>query len=394
MERGEHLVDSIALGGIVTVRDRLLEKQSQGKKVYRLESGDPSFPVPEHIREAIKKALDEGHTHYTSGAGIKPLREAIHRKLVEENRIPVKDPGHVLVTNGAMNALYIAFHALVQPGDEIIMPDPTWTETADNVTLAGGVPVRARLDCGDGYRYGAEAIEAAVTPRTRAVVINTPHNPTGMVLRREELIPILRLAERHGLWVISDEAYEHVLFDGRKHVSAASLGYERVLSIFSMSKSYAMSGLRLGYLSCNDDRLVERMAKLLRCTINGVNSATQIGAIAALTGPQDATSRMAEEYQVRRDALWEGLQEVRVLHSFRPQGAFYLWARIDEGWEGYAGMRGGRAMTECLIEETGIGSVPGEVFGPAGAGHIRFAFSCPTDQVVAAAAILKRRWAD
>ena len=386
-------MDSIALGGIVTVRDRLLEKQAQGKKVYRLESGDPSFAVPVHVREAIKKALDDGHTHYTSGAGIQPLREAIYRKLVEENRIPVRDPGHVLVTNGAMNALYVAFRAIVQPGDEIIMPDPTWTETADNVALAAGIPIRARLNPRDGYRYEGATIEAAITPRTRAIVINTPHNPTGMVLGQEELIPLLRLAEKHGLWVISDEAYEHVLFDGRKHVSAASLGYGRVLSIFSMSKSYAMSGLRLGYLSCNDDLLIERMAKLLRCTVNGVNSATQVGAIAALTGPQDATMRMAEEYQVRRDTLWEGLKDNKLLHPLRPEGAFYLWARIDESWEGYAGLRGGRAMTECLIEETGIGSVPGEVFGPAGESHIRLAFSCPTDQVVAAAAILKKRWA-
>src|SRR5512144_2618250 len=131
-----HVVDSIPLGGIVTVRDRLLEQQARGHKVYRLESGDPSFSIPENVRDAIKRALEEGHTHYTPGAGIKPLREAVFRKLKEVNRIPVKSPGHVLITNGAMNGLYIAFRALVEPGDEILMPDPTWTETADNVTLA------------------------------------------------------------------------------------------------------------------------------------------------------------------------------------------------------------------------------------------------------------------
>jgi aspartate aminotransferase len=389
MKDQKHVVDSIALGGIVTVRDRLLERQAHGKKVYRLESGDPSFSIPDHVREAIKKALDDGQTHYTAGAGIKPLREIIFKKLQAANRIPVKDPAHVLVTNGAMNGLYIAFGALAHPGEEFIMPDPTWTETADNVRLAGGVPVRVRLNERRDYRYEPEAIEAAVTPRTRAIVINTPHNPTGLIVDRAGLAGILKVAEKHGLWVISDEAYEHVLYDGHQHVSAASLGYDKVLSIFSMSKSYAMSGLRIGYLCCNDDLLIERMAKLLRCTINGVNSATQHGAIAALTGPQEPTCRMCGEYLLRRNALWDGLKDLKALHPFKPQGAFYMWARIDDGWAGYSGKRDGWAMTEYLIDRAGIGSAPGEVFGAAGAGHIRFAFSCSTDQVMEAARILK-----
>jgi aspartate aminotransferase len=390
MMEQKHIVDSIALGGIATVRDRLMEQQNLGKKIYRLESGDPSFSIPDHVRDAIKRALDEGHTHYPPGAGIPALREAIYRKLHAANRIPVKDPAHVLVTSGAMNGLYVAFRALIQSGDEILMSDPTWTETADNVTLAGGRPTRARLNAKNGYRYEPEAIEAALTPRTRAIVINTPHNPTGLIVDREGLAAILQVAEKHGLWVISDEAYEHVLYDGHRHVSAASFGYDKVLSIFSLSKSYAMSGLRIGYLACNDDLLIERMSKLLRCTINGVNSATQYGAIAAITGPQEAPCRMAGEYLLRRNALWDGLKDLKTLHPFKPQGAFYIWASIDENWAGHSGRRDGRAMAEHLIEKAGIGSVPGEVFGPAGAGHIRFAFSCSTDQVLEAAKILKQ----
>jgi aspartate aminotransferase len=167
MQSQRHVVDSIPLGGIVTVRDRLLELQARGKKVYRLESGDPSFQVADHIREAIKRALDEGQTHYTAGTGIKRLREEIYRKVKEANRIPMKDPEHVLVTNGAMNGLYIAFGALVHQGDEVVMPDPTWTETADNVTLAGGVPVRVRLNPLRDYNYEPEAVEDAITPRAR-----------------------------------------------------------------------------------------------------------------------------------------------------------------------------------------------------------------------------------
>lgn len=389
MATTEHICDTIPLGGIVTVRDRLLELQAKGRKVYRLESGDPSFSIPPHVTEAIQKALAQGHTHYTAAAGIKPLREAVFRKLTEVNRVPVKDPEHVLVTNGAMNGLFVAFHALLLPGDEVVMPDPTWTETADIVRLAGGVPVRVRLDPSHGYRYDPAAVEAAITGRTRAIVLNSPHNPTGLVMDRADLEAIVRLAERRGLWVLSDEAYEHVLYDGREHVSAGSLGYEKVLSVFSMSKSYAMSGLRVGYLGCNDALLLERMVKLLRCTINGVNSATQHGAVAALTGPQDAPRQMAAEYQRRRDALYAVLEKVPALVPFKPQGAFYLWARIGQ-WDGVEGRRDGWAMTDFLIDRAGIGSAPGEVFGPAGAGHIRFAFSCSTDQVVDAARVLEQ----
>ncbi len=386
----QHVVDTIPLGGIVTVRDRLLELQAQGRKVFRLESGDPSFAVAPHILDAIAKALADGHTHYTAGAGIKPLREAIFRKLREANGIPVSDPDHVLVTNGAMNALYVAFRALCLPGDEVILPDPTWTETFDNVNLAGGVPIRVRLDPARAYHFDAAAVEAAVTPRTRAIVVNSPHNPTGTVLTRTECEALIEVAQRHGLWVLSDEAYEHVLFDGREHVSLGSLGYDRVISVFSMSKTYAMSGLRIGYVACNDDLLVERMTKLLRCTINGVNSATQYGAVAALEGPMDAVASMVAEYAKRRDILVAALEGLPALELLRPQGAFYLWARIRDAWPGVGGRRDGWAMTEHLIGAAGVGSAPGEVFGPAGAGHIRFAFSCASGQVEQGAKLLRQ----
>lgn len=383
-------IDELPLGGIVSVRDRLLEMQAKGKRILRLESGDPSFDLPVHIREAIEKALRDGHTHYTAGAGIPPLRKAVAEKLARENKIQV-DPQHVLVTNGAMNGLYIAFRAIVaQPGDEVIVPDPTWTETADNVFLAGGVPVRCRLDEAHGYAYRPERIAELITERTRAIVVNSPHNPTGAVVDRRALEGILALAVKHDLVVVSDEAYEHVIFDGLPHESIGSFpgAQDRVLSIFSMSKSFAMSGLRVGYLAARDPKLLERMSKLLRCTINGVNSATQYGAVAALGGPKDVTMEMCRVYQARRDALFAGVSKVRHLKPFKPQGAFYLWARIDDAWPGYEGKKDGWAMTRFLIDTAGIGSAPGEVFGPAGAGHLRFAFSCPTDMVTDAAKAL------
>jgi aspartate aminotransferase len=189
---------------------------------------------------------------------------------------------------------------------------------------------------------------------------------------------LVRVAQAAGVWLFSDEAYEHILFDGARHVSPGTFGYRHVLSSYSMSKSYAMSGLRLGYLVCPSKPLAERIGKLLRCTTNGVNSATQWAATEALNGPQDATRTMVAEYQKRRDLLWQGVCRLPWLEAVKPSGAFYLWARVrDPRWPD------GWALANHLLDH-GIGSAPGEAFGPAGARHIRFAFACATDHIAAA----------
>jgi aspartate aminotransferase len=385
-----NIVDQVSLGAIVQVRDRLLEQQAQGRKVLRLESGDPSFNIPVHAREAMEKALRDGMTHYTASTGIPPLREAIFKKVTTENALKVADADHVVVTNGGMHGLYIIFRALLEPGDEVILPDPMWTEIAENIRLAGGKPVPVRLRPENAYQYDPAEIEAAVTPRTRAIFVNTPHNPIGVVARRETLEAIAGIAERHDLFLISDEAYEHVIFDGQKHISLGALaaGQNRTISVYSLSKTYAMSGLRLGYVVVNQQLLLERMKKLVRCTINGVNSVAQYGAAAAINGPQDFTHSMAEEYQKRRDILFAALEEAPYVQAFKPAGAFYLWARIQPDWPGYGGKKDDWSMTNYLIDTAGIGSSPGSAFGAAGAGHIRFAFSCSTDQVEEAARLL------
>lgn len=385
-----NIVDQVSLGAIVQVRDRLLEQQARGRKVLRLESGDPSFNIPVQAREAMEKALRDGLTHYTASTGIPVLREAIFKKVTTENKLTVPDADHVVVTNGGMHGLYIIFRALLEPGDEVILPDPMWTEIAENIRLAGGKPVPVQLRLENAYQYVPAEIEAAITPRTRAIFINTPHNPIGVVARGETLEAIAGIAERHNLYLVSDEAYEHVIFDGQKHVSLGALaaGKDRTISVFSLSKTYAMSGLRLGYVIVNQQILLERMKKLVRCTINGVNSVAQYGAAAALNGPQDFTHSMAQEYQKRRDILFAALEEAPYVQAFKPGGAFYLWARIQPDWPGYDGKQDDWSMTNYLIDKAGIGSSPGSAFGAAGAGHIRFAFSCSTDQVEEAARML------
>lgn len=385
-----HIVDQVSFGAIVQVRDRLLEQQAQGRKILRLESGDPSFDIPVHVREAMEKALRDGHTHYTASTGIPPLRKAIFQKITSENHLKVPDEDHVAVTNGGMHGLYITFRAILEPGDEVILPDPMWTEIAENIRLGGGKPVPVKLREEQGYHYDPDAIEAAVTPRTRAIFVNTPHNPTGAVLDKGTLERIALLAERHNLWLVSDEAYEHVIYDGVPHVSLGSLpaAQNRTISVFTMSKTYAMSGLRLGYLAIPDPIILERIKKLVRCTINGVNSVTQYGAAAGLSGPQDATRSMALEYQKRRDILFSALEEAPYLQALNPEGAFYLWAKIQPEWPGYENRRDDWSVTNYLIDKAGIGSAPGTAFGAVGEGHVRFAFSCSTGQVDEAAGLL------
>jgi aspartate aminotransferase len=360
--------------------------------VYRLESGDPSFDTPPHVREAIVQALAKGHTHYTASTGIQPLRDAVLAKVRRDNGLPLRHADQVVVTNGGMHALHLTFAALLEPGDEVIIPDPMWTEIAENIRLAGGVPVRCPIDLAKARPYTAADVERLVTPRTKALFLNTPQNPTGLVLPREELLEFVELAARRNLRIISDEAYEHVIFDGRPHVSIGSLpgAEERTISLYSMSKSYAMSGLRIGYIAAPDALFLERVKKLLRCTTNGVNSISQWGAAAALSGPQDAPRAMGAEYQARRDALLRGLAGVGALHPFVPQGSFFLWARIDPSWAGYQGARDDEAMTNHLIDAAGVGSSPGSAFGPAGRGWVRFAFSCDRPQVEEAAGLVRK----
>ncbi len=385
-----HIVDQVSLGAIVLVRDRLLEQQARGRKVLRLESGDPSFDIPLHVREAMEKALRDGLTHYTASTGIPPLREAIFKKVSTQNGLKVPSPDHVVVTNGGMHGLYVLFRALLDPGDEVILPDPMWTEIGENIRLAGGVPRPVRLRPENRYQYEPAEIEAAITPRTRAIFVNTPHNPVGIVAGRAILEAIAALAEKHNLFLVSDEAYEHVIFDEEEHISLGSLpaAQERTLSVYSMSKTYAMSGLRLGYVVVPQPLFLERIKKLVRCTINGVNSVTQYGALAALNGPQDFTRTMAREYQKRRDLLFSALERAPYVQPFKPSGAFYLWTRILTDWPGYDGRQDDWSMTNYLIDRAGIGSSPGSAFGAAGAGHIRFAFSCSSEQIEEAARLL------
>ena len=378
-----HPLDFVSLGKIVQIRERLLIAQAAGKRVYRFESGDPSFTPAAHIAEGVVAAMYAGKTHYIPNNGIPELRDALAEKVRTKNGIPNVASKDIFVTNGAMHGLFVTFGALLTHGDEVIIPDPMWTEVAENIRLAGGVPVGVRLSAQDDFAYRVEDIEAAVTARTKAIFINTPHNPTGAVLSRDELQAIYDLAKRLDLWIVSDEAYEDLIFAPNEHVSIGSIADPddtRIISLYSFSKSHAMPGLRVGYVVTRAAVLQDRIPKLLRCTINGVNSLAQWGALAAVQGNQASTSAMRDEYKLRRDIMITALRYIPGVRPFVPKGSFFIWAELDPSVYSRLEVADADALSASLADD-GIGSAPGDAFGPSYPDALRFSFSCDTAMV-------------
>ena len=379
-------IRDVVFSGIVEVRDRLL----QLPKPLRLESGEPSFDTPQHIKEAMVKAMSDNRTHYAASTGIKPLREACLKKLNEKNRIDyLNNINQIVITNGGMHGLYVTFQTILNSGDEVIIPQPNWTATGWMIRLSGGKLVKVRLQAERGYRWDPDQLRAAITPRTKAILINSPHNPTGGLFTKEDYQTLLELSEKHGLYLISDEAYEDIIYDA-EHISLGSVAggfpkevQDRVISCFTFSKSYAMTGWRLGYVACSSKDFADNVKKLILYTINGVSTPTQYGGIAALEGSQECVSQMLAAYRERRDILFEGVNRTEFLEcDTPPAGAFYLYARVKEAWDGSAW-----DLVNYLIDTFSLGSVPGDIFyddQPS----IRFSYACSTDMVKRAVANL------
>jgi aspartate aminotransferase len=368
-------LDTVPLSGIIRIRDLMYAVQDP----YRLDQGDLSFDVPEPVKAAMVRAIADNRTHYLQTAGVPRLLELLAAKLREKNGIPIGDPAELFVANGGLHAVYLICRALLEPGDEVVMPDPTWPPATGCVLTAQGVPVLCPLYEAHGWRFELDEVEQAITAKTRAIYINTPHNPTGGMLTRADLERIAAIARERDLWVISDEAYEDVVFEG-EHLSLAALPdmYERTISVYTFSKSYAMTGLRLGYAAIRNAMLRDRAKKLLFYTTGNVNSIVQYGAIGALEAPADHIAAFREELRARRDLFYTGLGQLPGVFSGKPpRGAFYAFPRVNPAAlpPGPADRSTSWAMTEHLIEKGRIGSVPGRDFGPSGEGYVRFCFA-------------------
>jgi aspartate aminotransferase len=374
-------LDSVPFSGIIRIRDMMYSVADP----FRLDQGDVSFDAPETVKSAMTRAIAENKSHYLQTTGVPRLRELIAGKLRRKNAIPIDDPEEVLVTNGGIHGLYLICRALLEPGDEVLVPDPEWPPAAGNILAARGVPVGCRLYEANAWRYDLDEVESKITPRTRVLYINSPSNPTGGVLTRGDLERLAAIARERNLWVISDEAYEDVVFDG-EHVSIASLPgmYERTIPLYTFSKSYAMTGLRLGYVAIKDPKIRDRAKKVLFYTASNVASVVQFGGIGALEGPQDCIEEFRTELRARRDLFYKGLGRLAgdVFAGKPPAGAFYAFVRIDPGWGDDVSTSGRPAegsvswrMVEYLIKHGRIGCVPGVDFGPHGEGYVRFCFA-------------------
>jgi len=356
----------IPLSGIRVV----FEKAQRMTGLVRFELGEPDFNTPSHIRDTAKKALDSGFTHYTSSQGLLELRKEIARKLEEDSGIVASPDSEIIVTAGACCAVYLAMLALVNPGDEVLLPDPAWPHYDPIARLADASVVHYPMREEDNFTPDPQAIRERITPKTKLLLINSPNNPTGSVTSTSTLKEIANLAEQHQLIVISDEVYDKFVYDGIHHQSFAALSgmRDRTVTINAFSKTYAMTGWRLGY-AVAPANIVAEMAKLNLYANTCANSIAQVAGIEAFRGPQECVREMAEEYDRRRRFVLERLNKIPKITCTRPKGAFYVFPNIRRlGMDSFG-------FCMHLLEKGKVSTVPGSAFGQQGEGYLRISYA-------------------
>jgi len=353
----------------VAVTARALELKRQGVDVVSLAAGEPDFDTPEHVKAAAVEAIRSGKTKYTAVQGIPELREVISAKLQRENGLTCP-PEQVIVSTGGKQALFNAFFAVLDPGDEVIIPAPYWVSYPEMVRFAGGVPVPVDTRQEDDYQLDPDAVRAAITPRTRAVVLNSPSNPTGAVYPEGTLRAVAELAVQHGLLIITDEMYEHIIYDA-EHVSIARFAPEHTLIINGASKAYAMTGWRIGY-AAGPGGLIRAMNAIQGQSTSNANSVAQYAAAAAIEDSGAFIAMARERFRERRDRIVRGLNELG-LRTPTPQGAFYVMAdstgvHADE-------LEAARVM----LDEARVAVVPGTDFRAPG--RVRLSYATSLEQI-------------
>jgi aspartate/methionine/tyrosine aminotransferase len=371
----------VGFSDIVRLRNGIMELREQGQTVYQFEGGEPFMPTPESIKEAMMRALAENKTRYAPSSGILELRAAIAEKLRTRNGISA-EAKDVIVVNGGMQALFGAFQSVVNPGDEVLLFSPYWTPIKDLVAHCQGRSVFVPTD--EAREIGfAQTLARYTTDRTKAIYYNTPQNPTGVVLTPDEAKAVAQFAQDRDLVVIADEAYEDLVYDG-EHFSIASLDgmQERTITCFTFSKSYAMTGWRLGYALATEPWMTG-LKKAVLYSSNGVSTPTQWAGVAAMNIDRSQLDIARDEYRKRRDLLLSGLNEIG-LTCAPPAGAFYAFpdTRLIHA--------DSREAADILLNRAQVATVPGIVFGPDGEGHLRFSFSTPIETIEAGLDSLRR----
>lgn len=369
----------------LAVSDKARALKAQGIDVIDLGGGDPDFITPEHVRQAAADAMNAGDTHYVASNGTPALKKAIAAKLQTDNGLTY-DPAEIIVTPGGKQALFEAALALVEPGVDVMVLEPAWVSYVPMVEMAGGNVVHVGLDPDNNWTVTREILEAHVTPNTRAIMVNSPNNPTGRVLNQAEMDAIAGFATDHDLIVLTDEMYEKIVYDAHSHISIAALPgmWERTLTFNGLSKAYAMTGWRIGYVA-GPRAFINEIAKVHSHSVTHATSFAQAGAVAALTGPQAFIGEMVTAWDRRRAAVSTGLSGVKGIICPPAEGAFYAFADIRG-----TGMDS-MTFADRALNEAHVAVVPGVAFGDAGEGHVRLSFATG-DDVLAKAVDRLQTW--
>ncbi len=352
--------------------------------VINLGIGQPDFDTPVHIRDAAKLGLDQGYTRYPPAAGFQDLREAVAKKVEARNKLQADPDSEIFISVGAMQGIFNVMLHLVNPGDEVIVVDPGY-DYYSQIRLFGGVPVRVPAKEQNKFKIDPEDVKKAITKKTKAIILNTPSNPTGAVFERDILEQVAAICKQHEIMVISDEPYEHILFDGNEHVSIGSLEgmKDLTVSIYTLSKSYAMTGWRVGYVVA-DKAIIAEMEKLMEHMVSGVTAVAQRAALAAISGSQDCVKQMVERYAKRRELVYNGLNSIKGISCIKPESTFYAFPNISSfgmsSWD----------FAKYMVKEHKVAMVPGSIFGENGEGFVRISFATSSENLEKALAKIEQ----
>lgn len=359
------------------------ELRAQGKDVVGFGAGEPDFNTPENVCEAAVKAIHSGFTKYTPASGTQELKEAICKKFAAFNHLNYA-PNQIVISNGGKHSLSNVFDAILNPGDEVIIPAPYWLSYPEMVKLSDGVPVYIYGEKENGYKVTAEQIQSAITPATKAFVLNSPSNPTGMVYEREELAAIADVVVKNDIYVVADEMYEYLIYGDEEHVSIASLNdeiYKRTITCSGLSKSYSMTGWRVGYTGSSVE-IAKLMGSMQSHATSNPNSIAQKAALEALLGPQDTVAQMRDEFNKRRIFMYKRICEMPYVSTVEPKGAFYMFVDVagclDKSYKGEV-IGTTERLAEILLEDYLDAVVPCADFGYPN--HIRLSYAISIEQI-------------
>ncbi|MCS7132344.1 MAG: pyridoxal phosphate-dependent aminotransferase [Nitrososphaeria archaeon] len=363
--------------------------EAAGRKIIHLEIGDTCFDTPEHIKEAAVEAIRRGETHYTPTPGMQELREAIAESVKIDYGVDVDWDKNVVVTNGCKQAVLAATLSIVDEGDEVLYPDPGYPGYEAAICLAGGKPIPYKLSIENNFRINVEEVAELITPKTKLLMINTPENPCGSIANKNEVKALVELSEDYGFYILSDEIYRPIIFDGEKHHSPLEIkgSLDRIIIADGFSKRYAMTGWRVGY-ALTPKEITQQVIKLLNVMTSCPSSISQWAALAALKGPQEPVSQMIKEYERLRNIAIKSLSEIDVIRFVKPLGAFSLMIDIRKALE-RLGMKS-EQFIQMLIEKYGVAFLHGSAFGSYGEGFMRMTFTTLEENIIEGTKRLKQ----